>query len=254
MRRILLPTALMLALASLTGAMSGCRDDEAPAAAARPPAEEAAASHILIAWAGCRNAPPSVTRTREQALERARQLCVMLRTNRGDLATLARKYSDDATVARNGGYVGTFRRGDMDPLFEVTVFRLAPGDVSDPIETEYGWHVVRREAVRRARAHHILIAWREAAKAAAGVTRDRAEARAAADALRREATAPGADLCDLARRFSDDPHSRLDCGDLGWVEPGMLEKSVDAVLFDLQAGEVSPVVETSYGFHVFWRE
>lgn len=178
----------------------------------------------------------------------------MLRTGRGDFETLARKYSDDATVARNGGYVGAFRRGEMDPLFEVTVFKLASGEIGDPIETEYGWHVVRREEVRRVRAHHILIAWREAAKAAAGVSRDKLEARKVADALRREATTPGADLCDLASRFSDDPHSRLNCGDLGWVVPGVLEKNVDAVLFDLAPDELSPVVETSYGFHVFWRE
>jgi parvulin-like peptidyl-prolyl isomerase len=142
----------------------------------------------------------------------------------------------------------------MDPLFEVTVFDLEPGAMSEPIETDYGWHIVRREEVRRARTHHILVAWREAAKAAAGVTRDRAEARQIADALRRKAVAPDADLCDLARKYSDDPHSRLECGDLGWVEPGILQKNVDAVLFRLAPHEVSPVLETEYGFHVFWRE
>jgi parvulin-like peptidyl-prolyl isomerase len=245
-RRLLLILVLLLA---------GCRraDDGRPAAAA-PAVEEAAASHILVAWAGCRDCPPAVTRTREEALARARQIAVLLRTGRGEFGELARKYSDDVTVSRNEGYLGAFRRGDMDPLFEVTVFNLTPGSVSEPIETDYGWHIVRREEVRRAHAHHILIAWRDAAKAAAGVTRDREEARKAADALRREAVVPGADLCKLAQDFSDDPHSRLDCGDLGWLEPGVMEKAVDAVLFDLPAGEVSPVIETAYGFHVFWRE
>jgi parvulin-like peptidyl-prolyl isomerase len=245
-RRLLLILVLLLA---------GCRrtDDGRPAAATAA-GDEAAASHILVAWAGCRDCPTAVTRTREDALARARQIAVLLRTGRGTFGDLARKYSDDATVARNEGYLGAFRRGDMDPLFEVTVFNLTPGSVSEPIETEYGWHIVRREEVRRAHAHHILIAWRDAAKAAAGVTRDRDEARKAADALHREAVAPGADLCKLAREFSDDPHSRLDCGDLGWLEPGVMEKAVDAVLFDLPPGAVSPVVETAYGFHVFWRE
>jgi peptidyl-prolyl cis-trans isomerase SurA len=246
------PFALLLPILIL----SGCRGErDAVRPAPTPvPAEEAAASHILVAWSGSTNCPPSVTRSRDDARERARQIAVMLRTGRGEFDALARKYSDDATVARNDGYLGTFRRGEMDPLFEVTVFKLAPGDVSEPIETNYGWHVVRREEVRRARAHHILIAWREAVKAATGVTRNRAEARKVAEALRRQALAPDVDLCDLALKFSDDPHSRLDCGDLGWLEPGVLEKNVDAVLFKLAPGEVSPVVETEYGFHVFWRE
>jgi parvulin-like peptidyl-prolyl isomerase len=243
---------LLLPLAIL----GGCRGERAANGAAPPPVavEEAAASHILVAWAGCRDCPPGVTRTREEALARARQIAVMLRTGRGDFGELARKYSDDTTVARNEGYLGAFRRGDMDPLFEVTVFKLATGAVSEPIETDYGWHIVRREEVRRAHAHHILIAWREAAKAAAGVTRDHAEAQKVADALRRQAVAPKADLCDLALKYSDDPHSRLECGDLGWLEPGLLEKNVDAVLFRLAPDEVSPVIETAYGFHIFWRE
>ncbi len=236
--------------------LAGCRGEREAAAPAPAPAavEEAAASHILVAWAGSRDCPPSVTRSREEALARAKQIVVMLRTGRGEFNALARKYSDDATAARNEGYLGAFRRGEMDPLFELTVFKLTPGAVSEPIETDYGWHIVRREEVRRAHAHHILVAWREAAKAAAGVSRDRAEARKVADALRRQAADPRADLCELALKFSDDPHSRLDCGDLGWLEPGMLEKNVDAVLFGLAPNEVSPVVETAYGFHIFWRE
>jgi len=236
--------------------LAGCSVDRGAERPAPAPvaAEEAAASHILVAWAGSRDCPPTVTRSREDALERARQIAVMLRTGRGEFGALARKYSDDATAVRNEGYLGAFRRGEMDPLFEVTVFKLTPGAVSEPIETEYGWHIVRREEVRRARAHHILVAWREAAKAAAGVARDRDEARKVADALRRQAVAPGADLCDLALKYSDDPHSRLECGDLGWLEPGMLEKDVDAVLFRLAPSEVSPVLETEYGFHIFWRE
>jgi parvulin-like peptidyl-prolyl isomerase len=246
------PFALLLPVLIL----SSCRGerDTSPSSRAPTPAVEAAASHILVAWVGSTDCPASVTRSREDARERARQIAVMLRTGRGEFGALARKYSDDATVARNDGYLGTFRRGEMDPLFEATVFKLAPGAVSEPIETNYGWHIVRREEVRRARAHHILVAWRAAAKAAADVTRDRAEARKVAEALRRQAAAPDADLCDLALKFSDDPRSRLECGDLGWLEPGVLEKNVDAVLFRLAPDEVSPVIETEYGFHVFWRE
>ncbi len=228
--------------------------NEAQARATAKGVEEAAASHILVAYTGCRDCPAGVTRTRAQAEERARHIAVLLRTGRGDFSNLARKYSDDPTVARNGGYVGIFHHGEMDPLFETTVFNLAEGAISEPIETTYGWHVIRRDPVRRVHAHHILVAWREASKAAAGVTRTRDEALREATALQKEAAAPGADLCALARRYSDDPHSRLDCGDLGLVEPGVLAQDVDDVLFSLAPDTVSPVVETDYGFHIFWRE
>ncbi|OPL19134.1 MAG: hypothetical protein AVO35_12305 [Candidatus Aegiribacteria sp. MLS_C] len=71
---------------------------------------------------------------------------------------LAGVYSDDASAAR-GGYLGTFERGDMTRAFEETAFSLAPGEVSQPVATTYGVHLIRLDGVEddgRITASHIL--------------------------------------------------------------------------------------------------
>jgi len=126
--------------------------------------------------------------------------------------------------------------------------------VGGPVETALGFHVVRREEVRRLNIHHLLVSYQDAVLADASVQRDRPEASRVAHALRRKLSQHQADLCELAARFSDDEGNRQQCGELGWVVPGMLEPEVEKAVFSLQPGEVSQVVESEYGFHIFWRD
>jgi hypothetical protein len=65
-----------------------------------------------------------------------------------DFETLAREYSQDRLTARQGGDMGFFGRGDMVPQFEDAAYALEPGQVSDPVETSYGWHLIRLEERR----------------------------------------------------------------------------------------------------------
>lgn len=58
-------------------------------------------------------------------------------------AALAREKSIDQTSAKRGGDLGTFGAGQMVPAFERAAFALQPGDVSPPVHTRYGWHVIR---------------------------------------------------------------------------------------------------------------
>jgi peptidyl-prolyl cis-trans isomerase D len=75
-----------------------------------------------------------------------------------------------------------------------------------------------------------------------------------ARALRRKVAEGEVDLCELAARFSDDGQNREQCGELGWVEPGMLTPAAEQAVFGLEPGQVSAVVESEYGFHIFWRD
>jgi peptidyl-prolyl cis-trans isomerase SurA len=60
----------------------------------------------------------------------------------------------------------------------------------------------------------------------------------------------GADFADMARRFSNDPTTKSNGGDLGWFRRGQMVRAFETAAFNLRTGVPSPVVETEYGFHV----
>jgi parvulin-like peptidyl-prolyl isomerase len=61
-----------------------------------------------------------------------------------DFAALVAEYSDDTQTAKNGGILPPIRPGQTVPEFEDAAFRLRPGEVSDVVESEYGFHVIKR--------------------------------------------------------------------------------------------------------------
>lgn len=62
-------------------------------------------------------------------------------------AELADRYSEDPGSARNGGSLGTFGKGQMVPEFEKTAFSLKVGEISKPVRTDYGWHIIRCDSI-----------------------------------------------------------------------------------------------------------
>jgi parvulin-like peptidyl-prolyl isomerase len=100
------------------------------------------ARHILISFVGARGATDETTRTREQALQLAAELVELARTDPNDWEALADEYSDDP--GGNGGDLGVFGRGQMVPAFERAAFALRIGEVSDPVESPFGYHVIVR--------------------------------------------------------------------------------------------------------------
>src|SRR5690625_7885936 len=76
-----------------------------------------------------------------------------------DFHTLARKYSDDPGSARMGGDLGWQMRGTFVPEFEAAAFNLEIGEVSELVETDFGFHIIRMMGRRGNRIHveHILI-------------------------------------------------------------------------------------------------
>lgn len=97
------------------------------------PEEEIRARHLLVAS--------------ESQAKRLRALIV-----RGeDFAKLARQHSKDAATKASGGEIGYFLKGQLDEKFEVAAFAIAKGAISQPVKTQFGWHLISVED-RRMRA------------------------------------------------------------------------------------------------------
>lgn len=105
--------------------------------------EERQASHILIAVdAG------AAADQKQAARARAEQLLAQVRKNPAAFAELARKNSQDPGSAAKGGDLGFFPRGAMVGPFEDAVFAMKPGQISDVIESQFGYHVIKLAAVK----------------------------------------------------------------------------------------------------------
>lgn len=115
-----------------------------PEAEARPAGPvEVGARHILISYRGARQAAPDVTRTREQAESIALQIAHSARDAANDWNRLHAEYSDEPN-SPEGGDLGVFGRGQMVPSFERAAFALEVDEVSNPVESPFGFHVIQR--------------------------------------------------------------------------------------------------------------
>lgn len=106
-----------------------------------PGREEVSASHILVSYKGATEAPADVSRTKEEALTKAQALKKQL-TAGAEFAALARAQSDGPSAA-NGGDIGVFTRGQIVPAFENVAFTAPVGQISEPVETPFGYHLIR---------------------------------------------------------------------------------------------------------------
>jgi peptidyl-prolyl cis-trans isomerase SurA len=100
------------------------------------------ARHILVAYRGAQRADPKVTRSKEQARELATQIVRDARDKK-DWEQLWEQYSNEPG-GQHGGELGVFGRGQMVPAFERVAFALAVGQISDVVETPFGFHVIQR--------------------------------------------------------------------------------------------------------------
>lgn len=100
--------------------------------------EERRASHILIGF-GLSPTPES----KEEARRKAQQILDEVRKDPEQFAELAKKHSQDPGSAQNGGDLGMFGRGVMVKAFDDAVFSMTPGAISDLVESEFGYHIIK---------------------------------------------------------------------------------------------------------------
>jgi peptidyl-prolyl cis-trans isomerase NIMA-interacting 1 len=98
--------------------------------------------HVLVRYAGAERGGDA-TRTREQACLRALEARDKLRAG-ADFAEVVKEYSEEAGAASREGSLGSIERGDVLPPFADAAFELEVNQLSDVVETRYGFHVILR--------------------------------------------------------------------------------------------------------------
>lgn len=211
--------------------------------------------------AGCRQV--LVQGKSDKARGRAAELLTRLRAG-ADFAEVAREESDDEFSAARGGALGVFERSAFDTLIKAAVFELEVGQVSEPVQSPRGFHILKRVAPESlppelmdpvwVRARSILVSYGAAPGMPAWVERTAPEAVALVEELHERILA-GEDFAELAAEFDDDPTGRERRGDLGWLHrrsPGV-EKSF-AAIFLAEPGEVLPPKAVPQGWVILRRE
>lgn len=177
--------------------------------------------------------------------ERAGQLVTELRAG-ADFASLAAAESD-GPQALSGGDLGWRQPAELPGLFVEALESMQPGDVSDPLRSANGFHVLKLveqrgggpQSVTEHRARHILLA------GAGDSDRPRQEL-----AELRRRIRDGASFEQLARQYSDDEGTAPRGGNLGWFGPGEMTPAFQEVVETLEPGQISEPFRTPFGWHV----
>lgn len=205
--------------------------------------EDVEVSHIMLD----RNAPDA--RAKADSLRAAV-------AGGADFAEAAARYSIDRTTNGRGGYMGFISVGRYPYTFEDAAFNTKPGEISDVVETAYGYHIVkvsdRRPTLGKVLVEHILKLTVDLRQRTPLSDEERAAKKASIDSIY-ALLKSGADFSEIARRESEDPGSARDGGKLPWFGRGQMVKPFEEASFALANGEISEPVETDYGYHIIHR-
>ncbi|MBN1560077.1 peptidylprolyl isomerase [candidate division KSB1 bacterium] len=195
-------------------------------------------SHILV------ETQPG-EKARMEAMEKAIQIRKEL-LDGADFAELA-KQSADPGSAQRGGDLGFMSRDEFVKEYAEAAFSLQPGELSDIVESQFGFHIIKLEDKRGEKIHtrHILIS----------ITPTREDEIAAAARIKdiHRQLQDGADFVALVEEFSDDESTKNDRGHLGVYEVEQLRSMAKEFIFALEGvevGGISDPVKTQYGFHI----
>ncbi|MCH8271824.1 MAG: peptidylprolyl isomerase [Candidatus Marinimicrobia bacterium] len=162
-----------------------------------------------------------------------------------EFSDLALKYSDDTNSALNGGQLGFMKRGTLVAEFEEAAYSLSPGDISEIVKTEFGYHIIKLIERRgeRINVKHIL-AMPKIGKF------DKEKVIKTLNELRTRIIS-GESFTDLAVMFSDDPEVAANNGNLGWYDLTSLSIPQFAQVLDtLKVGNISKPIKTDFGYHI----
>jgi len=192
-------------------------------------------SHILLEIKPSQGTLESLKKKAEMVLDKAKK--------GEDFTSLASKYSDDPT-GKSGGDLGFFKKGDMIEKFEKVAFALNPGEISDLVATEFGYHIIKVEEKKKDAVHarHILILIRSSKE-------DTIRVQSLADTLYHRLL-EGAEFGEVAKEYSSDEESRKMGGELGWYPVAQMTPEFKEGVKDLKLGEISKPIGSQFGIHL----
>ncbi|MCF6280607.1 MAG: peptidylprolyl isomerase [Candidatus Polarisedimenticolaceae bacterium] len=204
--------------------------------------QEVQLQHILL---GIKEGASEETITTTRAA--AEQLIEQLKAGK-DFTSLAIQHSDGRR-ALEGGDLGWYKPSQVPTLFVEALSSMRTGDISAPIHSASGFHIIKlaaekgieRLVITQSKARHILINTNE-------VVSDH-DARTRLVQLR-ERILGGDDFAALAQSHSDDKGSAINGGDLGWVNPGAMVPIFEQQMDEQVLGEISPPFRTQFGWHI----
>ena len=155
--------------------------------------------------------------------------------------------------ALKGGDLGWRKQAQLPSLFADAVIDLEPGQVSDPIKSASGFHIIQiadkrggsTMMVLQTKVSHILVMPNE--------IRSDKDSRARIRQVYKKLD-NGADFEALAKEYSDDPGSAAKGGDLGWVNPGDMVPAFDRIMNEIEPGVLSQPFKSKFGWHILQVE
>jgi peptidyl-prolyl cis-trans isomerase SurA len=184
------------------------------------------------------------------------QLALKVKTeleNGADFSALASNYSDDPSAKVNKGDLGYFTGLQMVQQFEEAAYTLPVGSISDPILTDFGYHIIqvsgRQANPGEVQVSHILVRFElENPSQEENARRKISDIYAE---IQKESTI----WEEIVQTYSEDPASKSAGGLLPWFGVGTMIPEFEVAGFSLtEIGEVSPPIKTAYGYHILRLE
>jgi len=161
----------------------------------------------------------------------------------GSFYDLAREKSDDPGSAQEGGDVGWTKRNQLVREYEAVAYAQEPGEISKPVRSAYGWHVIRTVQKKDMSMTVRLIQFKPPVTDA-----DRRRARRALEQARRQAD-EGAGLAGLAQQLAGSPDGEFIYSEKFSVRKNVLRPDLAEQLGKMDTGDVSGVLENESGFY-----